>query len=64
MLSLLSVCKQNGLVEERYEGIYEIYPRKFTNSMVLDKVVVDFKKKGYDVFKVTDNWIRAMKQNA
>lgn len=38
-----------------------IYPQKATNSMVLDKILLELQKE-YDLVKVFDGWIRAYKR--
>lgn len=60
MLTLLQVCEQNNLIKQRYQGIYEIYPTKFMNTMVLNKILLYFQNHNYELIKVSNNWIRAM----
>ena len=49
---------QFNFTKQNYDGIIEIYPQKTTNSMVLDKVLLELQKH-YDLVKVFDGWIRA-----
>ena len=52
---------QFNFIKQNYEGIIEVYPQKATNSMVLDKVLLELQKE-YDLVKVFDDWIRAYKK--
>ena len=47
-----------NFLKSKYNGIIEIYPQKATNSMVLDKVLLELEKE-YDLVKITNDWIRA-----
>ncbi len=49
---------QFNFTKQNYDGIIEIYPQKATNSMVLDKVLLELQK-DYDLVKITNDWIRA-----
>lgn len=50
-----------NFIKQNYEGIIEIYPQKATNSMVLDKVLLELQKT-HKLVKVTNDWIRAFKK--
>lgn len=52
---------QFNFTKQNYGGIIEIYPQKATNSMVLDKVLLELQNE-YDLVKVFDGWIRAYKK--
>ena len=52
---------QFNFTKQNYDGIIEIYPQKATNSMVLDKVLLELQKE-YDLVKVFDGWIRAYRR--
>lgn len=47
-------------IKQNYEGIIEIYPTKCTNTMVLDKVLLELQKT-HKLIKITNDWIRAFK---
>lgn len=49
-------------VKQEYEGIYEIYPHKCSDSMAFDAVLDLLHDEGYQFFRVFDGWIRAIKQ--
>ena len=49
---------QFNFTKQNYDGIIEIYPQKATNSMVLDKVLLELQKE-YKLIKITNGWIRA-----
>lgn len=49
---------QFNFTKQNYDGIIEIYPQKATNSMVLDKVLLELQKE-YKLVKITNDWIRA-----
>jgi len=48
-------------VKCKYEGIYEIYPRKASNSITVEHVLAKLVKEGYTIYKIFDDWYRAMK---
>lgn len=50
-------------VQQQYEGIYEIYPRRCMNSRILDSVLRSMCSHNYRLVKIHDGWIRAFKQN-
>ena len=52
---------QFNFTKQNYDGIIEIHPQKATNSMVLNKVLLELQKE-YDLVKVFDGWIRAYKK--
>ena len=52
---------QFNFTKQNYDGIIEIYPQKATNSMVLDKVLLELQKE-HDLVKITNGWIRAFKK--
>ena len=48
-------------LKQNHEGIIEIYPTKCTNTMVLDKVLLELQKE-YKLVKLFPDWIRAFKK--
>lgn len=52
---------QFDFVRSNYEGIYEIYCNKCMNTFVLQKVLRDFINDGYKLYRVFNDYIRAMK---
>ena len=48
-------------LKQIYDGVIEIYPTKCTNTMVLDKVLLELQK-DYDLVKIFPDWIRAFKK--
>lgn len=45
----------------KYEGIIELYPRRFDSYLVLNKTLTELSK-NYNLVKITDNWIRCFKK--
>ena len=60
---MLKEILQFNFTKQNYDGIIEIYPQKATNSMVLDKVLLELQKE-YKLVKVFNDWIRAFKKEA
>ena len=52
---------QYDFIEQKYNGILEIYPRKAMNSYVYESVLYDISKE-YNIVKVFDGWLRAFKK--
>ena len=52
---------QYDFIEQKYNGILEIYPRKAMNSYTYEKVLYDISKE-YNIVKVFDGWLRAFKK--
>lgn len=51
-------------IKQKYDGILEIYPTLCTNTMVLDKVLLDLQNDGYEVVKICNAWIRAFERSS
>jgi hypothetical protein len=49
-----------NFIKQKYEGILEIYPQKATNTMVLNKVLLELQKE-YDLVQIFTGYIRAFK---
>jgi hypothetical protein len=58
---LLENLIQNGKVENKYNGIFEIYPRKFENTFMLNILLKSLQDEGFKLYKMTNSWMRAMK---
>ena len=52
---------QYDFIEQKYDGILEIYPRKAMNSYTYEKVLYEISKK-YNIVKVFDQWLRAFEK--
>ena len=50
-----------NFIKQNYKRIIEIYPQKATNTMVLDKVLLELQKT-HKLIKITNDWIRAFKK--
>ena len=50
-----------NFLKEEYKGIIEIYPTKFTNTKVLNKVLVELSKT-LNLVRITKDWIRAFEK--
>ena len=48
-------------IKEEYEGIYGIYPSRCLNFIVFQKVMNDFTKDGYKLYRIFNDYIRAIK---
>lgn len=59
----VDVCLKNGVMEIKYVGIIEIYPRKATNSFVLD-AALHILSQTHEIVRMTDNWLRAFEKRA
>ena len=59
----VDVCLKDGVMEIKYAGIIEIYPRKATNSFVLD-AALHILSQTHEIVKMTDNWLRAFEKRA
>lgn len=57
----VDVCLASGVMKNKYAGIIEIYPRKATNSFVLD-AALHILSQTHEIIKMTDNWIRAFEK--
>lgn len=58
-MSLEEILSFN-FTKQNHKGIIEIYPQKATNTLVLDKVLIELQK-DYKLVKITNDWIRAFK---
>lgn len=61
MEKMIETLLKEGKIKNKCKGIIEIYPRKFTNEFVLNAFLVKLKSEGYELIKITNNWLRAMK---
>lgn len=61
MEKMIETLIKEGKIKIKYEGIIEIYPRKFTNEFAFNAFLVKLKLEGYEFIKITNNWLRAMK---
>ena len=52
---------QFDFIKSNYEGIYEIYCNKCLNELVLQKVLREFINDGYKLYRIFNDYIRAMK---
>lgn len=59
----VDVCLASGVMKIKYAGIIEIYPRKATNSFVLD-AALHILSKTHEIVGMTDNWLRAFEKRA
>lgn len=59
----VDVCLKNGVMQIKYAGIIEIYPRKATNSFVLD-AALHILSQTHEIVRMTDNWLRAFEKRA
>lgn len=59
----VDVCLKNGVMKIKYVGIIEIYPRKATNSFVLD-AALHILSQTHEIVRMTDNWLRAFEKRA
>ena len=57
----VDVCLSNGVMAIKYAGIIEIYPRKATNSFVLD-AALHILSQTHEIVRMTDNWLRAFEK--
>lgn len=59
----VDVCLKDGVMKIKYAGIIEIYPRKATNSFVLD-AALHILSQTHEIVRITDNWLRAFEKRA
>ena len=59
----VDVCLASGVMKINYAGIIEIYPRKATNSFVLD-AALHILSQTHEIVRMTDNWLRAFEKRA
>lgn len=59
----VDVCLASGVMQIKYAGIIEIYPRKATNSFVLD-AALHILSQTHEIVRMTDNWLRAFEKRA
>lgn len=59
----VDVCLASGVMQIKYAGVIEIYPRKATNSFVLD-AALHILSQTHEIVKMTDNWLRAFEKRA
>ena len=57
----VDVCLKNGVMTIKYAGIIEIYPRKATNSFVLD-AALHILSQTHEIVRMTDNWLIAFEK--
>lgn len=59
----VDVCLASGVMAIKYAGIIEIYPRKATNSFVLDSAL-HILSQTHEIVRMTDNLLRAFEKRA
>ena len=59
----VDVCLSSGVMQIKYAGIIEIYPRKATNSFVLD-AALHILSQTHEIVRMTDDWLRAFEKRA
>ena len=50
-----------NFIKQKYEGILEIYPTKASNTIVLNKVLLELQK-DYTLIQIFTGYIRAFKK--
>lgn len=63
MSKLLKKYLENGNCTKQDNNTINIYPRKIDNPMLLNKLISDLTKLGYEVTQITKTWLKAKKQN-
>lgn len=59
-MEVVKMCIENEQIKEYY-GSYLIYPKRFMNSMVMNKVLTELKNNGYKFYRIMDV-IKAIKE--
>lgn len=59
-MELIKICIQKEQIKEYY-GSYLIYPKRFTNSFILNKILLELKENGYKFYAIM-NVIKAIKE--
>ena len=59
-MEVVKTCIENEQIKEYY-GSYLIYPKRFMNSMVMNKVLTELKNNGYKFYRIMDV-IKAIKE--
>lgn len=59
----VDTCLASGVMQIKYAGIIEIYPRKATNSFVLD-AALHILSQTHEIVRMADNWLRAFEKRA
>lgn len=62
MSQLLKKYLENGNCTKHNENTINIYPRKIDNPMLLNKLISDLTKLGYEVTQITKTWLKAKKE--
>lgn len=58
MNKLIDKMFENGVFEQRYKGIIEIYPRRAMNTFVLEAALNELSKT-HKIIKMFPDWLRA-----
>lgn len=61
MSQLLNIFLQNGNCTKQDNNTINIYPRRIDNPMLLNKLITDLTKLGYEVTQITKTWLKAKK---
>ena len=61
MSHLLNIFLQNGNCTKQDNNTINIYPRRIDNPMLLNKLITDLTKLGYEVTQITKTWLKAKK---
>lgn len=58
MKNVIDVCMNSGCIQMKYDGIYEIYPRKAHNTIVLEAALQTLAKT-HDITQIFNDYYRA-----
>mgnify|MGYP007002642628 CR=1 FL=1 len=60
-MEIVNMLMEQGSIQVKYDGIYEIYPQKVMNTYVLNKALQELQQNGYQLTQIFNGWVRAMK---